>query len=241
MSISKQKILEAIRQTAKENGGKPLGEVKFRKETGINQNDYCKYWARFGDAQKEAGFEPNQFQVAYSDEFISEKIIGLIRKLKKFPTTRERIVERNLDIEFPSHGTFRRLRTQEQIAMTVLEYCANKNGYDDIIEICKTILEKSGKQEIDDSVAAADIGEVYLFKSGRYYKIGKTSDTVRRGTELRIQLPEKLDLIHSIKTDDPSGIEAYWHRRFASKRMQGEWFDLGAADVKAFKLWRRIS
>ncbi len=65
-----------------------------------------------------------------------------------------------------------------------------------------------------------DIGEVYLFKSGRYYKIGKTKDTVRRGSEIRIQLPEKLDLIHSIMTDDPSGIEAYWHKRFALNRMQ---------------------
>jgi hypothetical protein len=99
MSISKEKILEAIRKTAQENSGRPLGEVKF---------------------QKEAGFEPNQFQVPYSDEFISEKIIGLIRKLKKFPTTRERIVERNIDSDFPSHGTFRRLRTQEKIATMIL-------------------------------------------------------------------------------------------------------------------------
>ncbi len=47
------------------------------------------------------------------------------------------------------------------------------------------------------------IGEVYLIKSGRYYKIGKTIDPVRLGAELRIQLPEKITLIHSIKTDDP--------------------------------------
>ena len=84
------------------------------------------------------------------------------------------------------------------------------------------------------------VGEVYLFKSGRHYKIGKTKDTVRRGSEIRIQLPEKLSLIHSIKTDDPSGIESYWHNRFESKRMEGEWFDLNSADIRAFKRWRRI-
>lgn len=62
---------------------------------------------------------------------------------------------------------------------------------------------------------------------------------MRRGNELKIQLPENLDLIHEIKTDDPSGIEAYWHRRFESKRMNGEWFDLNSGDIKAFKRWRK--
>jgi len=238
---TKQEILDEIKRTAKANGGKPLGVGRFESETGINPYDWGKFWARFGDAQKEAGLESNQLQGAYADEFLIGKIIHLMRELNKFPTYREINVARGSDSELPDKKAFTRLGTKEQLAEKVLEYCKNKDGYTDVIELCLPVLKKSDDKENGDEENYDEvIGEVYLFKSGRHYKIGKTNDTVRRGNELRIQLPEKMDLIHSIKTDDPSGVEAYWHRRFESKRMNGEWFDLSSMDVRAFKRWRRI-
>ena len=72
-------------------------------------------------------------------------------------------------------------------------------------------------------------------KSGRFYKIGCSNNVGRRNYEIGIKLPEELAIVHKINTDDPTGIETYWHNRFRVKRKQGEWFDLSSSDVTAFK------
>jgi hypothetical protein len=99
-------------------------------------------------------------------------------------------------------------------------------------------------QQDDDEAGSTPgtVGYVYLLKHGsrREYKIGRTNNLLRREGEVRIELPEKLTPIHYIETDDPAGIETYWHTRFAGKRKEGEWFALTAEDVRAFKRWKRI-
>ena len=78
---------------------------------------------------------------------------------------------------------------------------------------------------------------MYLIKSGRHHKSGYTKDEDQRVGALAYQTVERNVLIHTIFTDDPFGIEKYWHRRFADKRVRpdGEWFALSAKDVAAFK------
>jgi len=72
------------------------------------------------------------------------------------------------------------------------------------------------------------------------YKIGRSNSVGRREYELAIQLPEKLKLIHKIRSDDPAGIEHYWHERFKEKRLNAEWFKLDGADVQVFRRRRFI-
>jgi len=238
--ITKDKILDEIRRTAKENGGVPLGRERFERETGIKPYDLGKYWAKFGDAQREAGFSPNTLNLAYGEEFLLEKFIAFIRELGRYPTSGDLRVKKTSDADFPSPGTMAKFGNKKETAEKIVKY-AEEKGYADIVELCRPIIEISVETEnSDDNNPVQGLGEVYLFKSGRYYKIGKTNDTVRRGNELRVQLAEVPNLIHSIRTDDPSGVEAYWHKRFEAKRMNGEWFDLNTADIKAFKRWRKI-
>ncbi len=88
------------------------------------------------------------------------------------------------------------------------------------------------------------IGYVYLLKFRRNdYKIGASNNPERRFGEIATKMPESPVQIHTIKTDDPFGVEAYWHRRFASKQLDksSEWFQLSPADVRAFRRWTRIS
>ena len=98
------------------------------------------------------------------------------------------------------------------------------------------LCEEYGPRSVEASdQAESPEGEASSIKSGRFFKIGKTNSAGRREYELKIQLPERAATIHTIRTDDPDGIEAYWHTRFDVKRKNGEWFELSAADVAAFK------
>ena len=72
-----------------------------------------------------------------------------------------------------------------------------------------------------------------LFKAK--FRLKNTGEAAVRSPVVAIQLPEKVAMVHIIRTDDPAGIETYWHTRFADRRKNGEWFELNATDIAAFK------
>lgn len=235
--MDKQHIIDEIKRTATANGDVPLGTDRFAKQTGIKWSDWQgRYWVRWSDAVREAGFEPNQLSQAHDDDFLICKLIDLTRELGHFPVQGHLRIKSRQSKDFPSVGAFRRLGTKRELIDKVAEYCRHNIGFDDVLTICEqtTVVERS-KSANDGERVDENFGFVYLLKSSRYFKIGRTNASGRRERELAIQLPERANLVHQIATDDPVGIEAYWHKRFDSKRANGEWFELTAADVKAFR------
>lgn len=221
--FTKNQIISEIRRTAAENGGVPLGRQRFHHETGIREGDWNgRYWARWGDALEEAGVSRNKLNEAFPEEEVLAKLSAFVSELGRFPVRTELMIKRRTDPLFPSHNVFVRHGTKAGMADRLLGY-ARKHRQDDVAAICEVVTKEAtlcGEESVEASTELV-LGSVYLIKSRRFYKIGKTNSVGRRERELTIQLPEKVALVHSISTDDPGGIEEYWHKRFAERRRMG--------------------
>jgi hypothetical protein len=114
----------------------------------------------------------------------------------------------------------------------VAAHCRTAGGFEDVLSLCPHEAPESPIQKVREPKVAT--GFVYLMKSGRHYKIGRTKSVGRRGSELAIKIPVPPTTVHGIETGDPVGVESYWHSRFADKRGEGEWLELSPEDVKAF-------
>jgi hypothetical protein len=235
--VNKIYIVSEIKRTALENGGMPLGKARFEAESGIKESDWAGvHWVRWGDALREAGFEPNQLNTAFEKEHLLRKCAELTLELGHIPVTNDFKIKRRQDRDFPSCNVFARLGSKKELVTLLADFCGSDPKFEPIVEKCREYL-RSSECETEEQFETQDrpIGFVYLFKSGRFYKIGMTNSAGRREYDIGLQLPEKLVSVHVIRTDDPPGIEEYWHKRFATKRMNGEWFDLDAEDIRAFR------
>jgi hypothetical protein len=240
--MQKEHILREIRRTAQANGGSPLGRQRFAKETGIREADWIgKHWARWGEAVHEAGYAPNQLQAAYDGSVLFDRYIDLIRESGKIPTASELRLKHHREPSFPTQKTFDRFGSKADFIIRLIEHCNRRKGYEDVLPLCEDYVTRNCEQQAGSESKIDDVvGYVYLIRSGRFHKIGRSNAAGRREYELAIQLPEKAAAVHVIRTDDPIGIEAYWHKRFEERRKNGEWFELRSADITAFKRWKRI-
>ena len=173
---------------------------------------------------------------AIEQTVLLDRLADLILELGRIPVVSELRLKKRTDPSFPNASTYGRLGSKAELLSLLHRHCTSKTEYAGVLPFIKIDLvaesiSDAGKAEPTESTD----GFVYLVKMGKHYKIGKTFSIPRRHRELGLELPEKLTPIHVIRTDDPSGIEAYWHKRFQSKSTNGEWFSLSLEDIRIFK------
>src|SRR5438067_13269349 len=99
--VEKRYILAEIQRTAQENRGRALGKGAFFEATGIREADWSgRFWARWSDAIREAGLEPNSLQERFSDEPVLDALAALTLRLGHLPTVAEMRLARRQDRAF---------------------------------------------------------------------------------------------------------------------------------------------
>jgi AcrR family transcriptional regulator len=169
-----------------------------------------------------------------SSDLVLDKYAEVCRHYGKPPSSAELRFYARENPDFISHNTFSKHFGSKDRLIAALRDRAIERGDEDLIVMLpepkarSTSIEDAGSKSVSE-------GWVYLLQSGNHYKIGRSDELEKRVKQISIALPAKVELVHAIKTDDPPGIEGYWHRRFAQQRANGEWFKLSHADVRAFK------
>lgn len=229
-------IIGEIKRLAAASGGRTPGVRAFEQESGITQAQWRGViWARWSDAVVEAGYQPNDYQQRYDGEQVLTQVLEAARHYKHLPTSAELRLYGRRHPGYPNDKTIlNHFPTKAALASAIRQRAATDETLADILAMLPEETTDVDHRPASRKSAVPE-GWVYLIKSGQYYKIGRGEDLERRVKQIRVALPERGTLVHAIRTDDPAGIEAYWHRRFDTSRMNGEWFNLSTADVAAFK------
>ena len=235
--MTKDDIAQRIRELAAERGGHVSFYV-FISETGIKDKwlRSQEWFTGWNNLLTELGIETREFGVPSTPPLhIAKAVAVLIEREGRWPTEDALRRERKKNNSFPSLGVISPLRRSGELAKLIVALGATDEQFAKASLIAKAYdTTETDAEELGPNEKVK--GYVYLLRSGRRYKIGKSADPSRRYREVRLELPEETHQVHTIPTDDPTGIETYWHQRFAAKRIRNtEFFELDATDVQAFK------
>lgn len=139
-----------------------------------------------------------------------DKYAALARELGRLSTANDLRMKDRSDPDFTNQKVFERLGSKAELVRLVRDHCGI-TGAQDVVALCDAYSPRQSVGPRPEHSTTVAVGSVYLLKSGRHYKIGRSNSVGRREHEVSLQLPERVTTLHTITTDDPVGIEAYWH------------------------------
>lgn len=235
--MTKDAIMRRIRDLAAERGGHVSFDV-FVRETGIKDKwlRHQEWWTGWNNLLSEIGIEPRKCGVPRTPQSrIAEAVAVFIEREGRWPTEDDLAREGKRDRSFPSLGVIRPLRKSGALAKLIIALGETSGQFAKASMIARNH-QTTEMDTVEIGPNERVKGYVYMLRSGRRYKIGKSTDPSRRYREVRLELPDETHQIHTVPTDDPTGIEEYWKDRFAGKRIRNtEFFALDARDVQAFR------
>jgi Meiotically up-regulated gene 113 len=220
MSVSREHVLAELKRLAARSGGRAPGRRTFERETGIRMSEWFGvYWARWGDALAEADLSPNQWQPRLDPDAVLGSLAMIVRHLGHTPTEGELRIYARAHPESPGHDTYRNhFGTKADTIARLRQWVGERPDFADVAALLGPDVAEPAVAVAPRPLGATTDGFVYLIRSGPHHKIGRSDELERRVKQIRVALPEAAVLEHSIRTDDPAAIEAYWHRRFADRR-----------------------
>jgi hypothetical protein len=233
MAISKDIIVKELQRISSDLGYLP-GKRLFERLSTVKESDWAgKHWSKWNDLVSAAGLEANERTQRIETPYILEKMVSLIRHYGRMPTSNDIRLYALGHKGIPTDKTLgKHLGPKENWPSILLNLMKDIGQYSDVV----SILQSNGAASEADTINIEESENyVYLLEFGEYYKIGSSINVERRFNEIKTIMPEKGKIVHSIKTGDPAGIEAYWHKYFADQRVRGEWFKLSDSDVRYFK------
>src|SRR5205085_1814587 len=143
--------------------------------------------------KNQAGLQTRAFaQPRLEHDSVVPPIANLVSRLGRWPTEAELRLAKRSDPGVPAVKVVRRLEADADFMASLREHCARTPA---LVHVEGIIADRHRKHRAAAIPAVATAGYVYMMRSGKRYKIGRTSSPTRRHREVRLDLPERTDLV----------------------------------------------
>lgn len=142
---------------AEAHGGR-LSLRAFLRDTRIGLHEIVgKHWATWNQALAAAGIQTSTFTTSRTEEGLAlEAFAQLVKRLRKWPTVSELLLQRRRDPAFPSEGVFRRLKKSGDFPARVRVF-ADRHGLHDVAAIAARQIEPVSAQASSVSLACSRV------------------------------------------------------------------------------------